>query len=558
MCLVICKPFGYEVICALLAATMKARTFQEPREKARKGRYMPDQSNAGTRFPLVLWIYAAASLIAAFLVGLRPLNFIADDSLFYLVIGDRISHGEGSTFNGLFPTNGYHPLWELIASTLALLPHTKGSLALYGAVAQSALLIATLWLLMAALRQFLDRPAMIVFAAVMLVFFVPMGNLYWSEGPLNMFFVALALHVLLSERQVPYAGFGVILGLLFLSRLDNVFLVGCIVTGLWLRDRDRRIVITCLTCAAVAGTYLAVNLVQYGHLMPISGAVKSASYRGVLFAGRLGPFGTIGLLGALGLGASNLLNRRRPVHYRVTALILACGVVLQCLYVLVFTLGDTTWIWYYVQGYLCLALLAAEAVSAAGSSLPLPEATAGAAFGLALLLAGGLVAVQWSGWMWHGRAMHNSTWRRAWLTDLERHVPDDHSVLIVGDQPGLFAFGTSHPVFALDGLTSNYAFDAELANHQMYGEIARFGPAYLIAPIVQPGSSLFTDGMQLRGVAGGQIIHFVTPLANANAGCIFLDNSGLLSARVAPPPLYGGTWGLWKLTPDTMHQTLCC
>jgi hypothetical protein len=65
------------------------------------------------RTPHCFWIYAGISFACALLAGLRPLNFVADDSLFYLVIGDHIARGDGSTFNGLFYTNGYHPLCRL-------------------------------------------------------------------------------------------------------------------------------------------------------------------------------------------------------------------------------------------------------------------------------------------------------------------------------------------------------------------------------------------------------------------------------------------------------------
>jgi hypothetical protein len=44
------------------------------------------------------------------------LNFVGDDALFYVVIANHFAHGLGSTFDGINPTNGYHPLWMVLLS----------------------------------------------------------------------------------------------------------------------------------------------------------------------------------------------------------------------------------------------------------------------------------------------------------------------------------------------------------------------------------------------------------------------------------------------------------
>jgi hypothetical protein len=37
--------------------------------------------------------------------------FIRDDAYYYFKVAQNISEGHGSTFDGINPTNGYHPLW---------------------------------------------------------------------------------------------------------------------------------------------------------------------------------------------------------------------------------------------------------------------------------------------------------------------------------------------------------------------------------------------------------------------------------------------------------------
>ncbi|RIK27074.1 MAG: hypothetical protein DCC54_04475, partial [Anaerolineae bacterium] len=40
--------------------------------------------------------------------------FIRDDAYYYFKVAQNISEGLGSTFDGINPTNGYHPLWMLV------------------------------------------------------------------------------------------------------------------------------------------------------------------------------------------------------------------------------------------------------------------------------------------------------------------------------------------------------------------------------------------------------------------------------------------------------------
>src|SRR5215467_6161020 len=40
--------------------------------------------------------------------------FTRDDAYYYFKVAQNISEGHGSTFDGMNPTNGYHPLWMLI------------------------------------------------------------------------------------------------------------------------------------------------------------------------------------------------------------------------------------------------------------------------------------------------------------------------------------------------------------------------------------------------------------------------------------------------------------
>lgn len=504
-------------------------------------------------------VFAAFSALCALLAIIRPLNFLSDDALFYLVIADHIAGGQGSTFNGLFPTNGYHPLWECIAALLAYIPHDRQSLLVYGVAVQWILSIATLAVLLRALRPWLSGAAIGVLCGVLMLLFVPFGNLFWCEAPLSMLFVAIILYMLRTPRPASYSVLGSVLGLAVLSRLDNVFLVGCALLGLWWRDRDLRLGIACAICAAIVGCYLLTNELNFGHLMPISGAIKSAFYRHRFFAGNLGLNGLLSLAAAVLLALTNLLQRWRPADYRFACIILSAGVILHALYVWALTFGDTAWVWYYVQGYLCLALLAAQIVDTlqtkwSQSSVYLGPAIFVCCLAISTAISGGKFLLNWA---WHDPKALAGQWRSAWAAETEKKLPKDQSVLVVLDQPGLFAYGTTHPVFALDGLTSNYKVDSALASHGMFSQLETLGTAYLVAPVVAAGEDFRVSVLWQRGVPGGQILHFYTPLAGADAGCVRIDNSTLVSQRRLPAMLAGGVWGTWRLTPDSVRAIPC-
>src|SRR5512142_22823 len=61
---------------------------------------------------VVLSAYLYAALSDAYNLPYRW--FIRDDAYYYFKVAQNISEGHGSTFDGIHPTNGYHPLWMLI------------------------------------------------------------------------------------------------------------------------------------------------------------------------------------------------------------------------------------------------------------------------------------------------------------------------------------------------------------------------------------------------------------------------------------------------------------
>jgi len=65
---------------------------------------------------LLIIVTITISLYAAFSdsQNLPQRWFMRDDAYYYFKVAQNISEGHGSTFDGINPTNGYHPLWMLI------------------------------------------------------------------------------------------------------------------------------------------------------------------------------------------------------------------------------------------------------------------------------------------------------------------------------------------------------------------------------------------------------------------------------------------------------------
>ncbi len=82
----------------------------------------------GAWFPSVLWGLAVGAVLLGISLGharliRQPesvlLAYVPDDAFYYLEIARHLAAGEGSTFDGVNPTTGYHPGWMALLVPLA-------------------------------------------------------------------------------------------------------------------------------------------------------------------------------------------------------------------------------------------------------------------------------------------------------------------------------------------------------------------------------------------------------------------------------------------------------
>ena len=177
--------------------------------------------------------------------------FTRDDAYYYFKVAQNISEGHGSTFDGVSPTNGYHPLWMLVNIPIFALARYDLILPLrILLMVQAALSAATAVLIYRLVKSTLSPPVAVLAGA------------YWAFNPylqsvtaqigletgLAAFMVLLLIYQLwkfeTGWRQTPpslrqVAGLSVLATLTLFSRLDLVFL--SVLAGTWIILRGTRL-----------------------------------------------------------------------------------------------------------------------------------------------------------------------------------------------------------------------------------------------------------------------------------------------------------------------------
>jgi len=170
--------------------------------------------------------------------------FNRDDAYYYFKVAQNISQGAGSTFDGIHPTNGYHPLWLLICIPIFALARFDLILPLRVLlVVMSLINLATAILLYRLIGGAMSRPAGML-AAIYWVFNPTLQGLFYQPGlesGIALFFVVLALYIIykieqnwrkegVSLRKIAFLG--LVSTLAVFSRLDLVFFASII--GVWI------------------------------------------------------------------------------------------------------------------------------------------------------------------------------------------------------------------------------------------------------------------------------------------------------------------------------------
>jgi hypothetical protein len=407
------------------------------------------------------WALAALALGAVAIVA-TSVDPTQDDGYYYFQIARNVARGQGSTFDGLHPTNGYHPLWLLaLVPVFAAVP---GREAAAGAAVwlQGALLAGATATAYLAARHTLGPSAAAAAACVFLALALrpSLGGL---EFAIHALAVAACLWAHAARREWLL---GVLLAAAFLARLDNL-LLAVVLGGTVVIERratravfawwSPRVLAPVLLAAAV---YAAVNLALFGHALPVSGQAKrlwsahllaqdpvyqahgflaaKLSLLAALLTNVRNPLGLVlatGSVGALALSYTRALRPLRPFALFATAQLAA--------YALLFH-GELSFArWYFVMPLLLAGLLAGALVEA------MPRA-AGRALVAALAVAPLAFAARWRTREPPTAPLHAAArWMEAGLPPGSR----------VGSWvAGTVGYASGHTVVNLDGLVNTRAY----------------------------------------------------------------------------------------------------
>jgi hypothetical protein len=212
------------------------------------------------------------------------MEYQEDDFYYYLKVATNFASGAGSTFNGIVPTNGYHPLWMLGLSTV--LRVSKSWQAVFGFLSIAILLstAATFFLAEKLLRaSAVPRLIRLMLSAYIATFAM---HLYVSGMEVVLALpLMFGLAAMFEREQYWRRGFSqaLSLGLLFsamiLSRLDTALLTAMLLTGLLASPTLRR-KLDSRQCAGIAigllpvGLYLLSNQLWFHTWLPVSGLAK--------------------------------------------------------------------------------------------------------------------------------------------------------------------------------------------------------------------------------------------------------------------------------------------
>ena len=422
-------------------------------------------------------------------------SLLSDDAFYYLNIAKNISRGMGPTFDGLAQTNGFHPLWMIIVSFIYRVFGTDLQTPVRVVMAVNAVLgIATLWLVYRLANRFIAPGFGWLAVAACLLPNVLSAMVNGMETGLLLLMVTWTLWLCCKYRihdprsnQWSALLFGALLGVVCLCRLDAAFVfasaflitfVAGFALGIRLRLTVRRLFLLSFGFSIPLAPYFCWNLVSFGHIMPISGGVKSSFpairdhlnlYGDMRFAALL----LVAMLGLLVVIEVFDIRRREETERK--GLPLLVGLLLACLFHFLHAFLFLSWgfYWWHFSIYgLTLSLLLARAAYSATRSRaalrPVLVAAIGlplAAFGLAFKLHE--VAV---------RGAQHATWLRA--AEWVRQNTEIDDVLGIKDA-GLFGYFSERHVINLDGKANGYEYLEHIARGDAEGYLRDIGLKYI-------------------------------------------------------------------------------
>ena len=468
-------------------------------------------------------------------VLLKPEHFPSDDAFFYLQVAHNMATGFGSTFNTIVPTNGYHPLWQWICAGVAYVSGGDKIVTLYAVCLLHAILfVGIIYYLHRINREFLRIRYWYIAIPLLTIFYLCIG-LYCSEVSLHGYVLCATTYYLLDAIRKPELSnmqlirLGCLFGLLFLARLDAMFTILAMGSAIVFSFRHlgfSRVLRYCIAIAVpffvVTAPYLLWNYLTFGHLSPISGAIKSSFPHITANLGSLHIIGAAATMAAF-VGIIRGSYRKRAGKHFHFHYILSAGAILLAIYVYLFTDHITKWAWYYVPGAMMIAILCAELTDyLAARMVRLQKALVITACTVLMLVA---ALRPWSEYataeplaydLYKFSGVSSVKWEMDLAMWLKAHLPP-HTRIYMFDWPGFVAYYSDMDILPVDGLINDYDYNNKLRDIGVVQYLTSKGIRYWLGPTnAYPQRHIgYTNTVNADGA---QTIHFYAPLYDVEAG----------------------------------------
>ncbi len=387
------------------------------------------------------------------------LRFIPDDAFYYLEIARRMGRGEGSTFDGINPTNGFHPLWQLLLVPLAPVLDASRETGIRLVMTLGVLMTGGVCLMLtAASRRLAPQSAFLAPLAVFCT--LTFSANYGMESALAALLFAALLERL--SRWTEPAGWiqglclGLLSGALVLARLDSALYIIAlnVAWGLHLfrrppspKRRSEWLAWTlCVSMqAALVVPYVLLNLLWFGHLLPVSAMIKAGRHTALSLEWIRS---WMALFALLSLGGALLViwvRRRLPADLALRTA--AIGTLLAMI-VSFLKANFESYSWYFTLPVVAGAMLLPVIVASFPTRIPTRLRHVPAVLLCLLMLAGTL----------RPRLSQDSIFvpryrMAAWIRTF---TPPN--VVLAEPDAGILGFLSERPILNIDGLTNSFAF----------------------------------------------------------------------------------------------------
>lgn len=231
---------------------------------------------------LAIAIVFALKAFVALSAASRGVSLFIDDAFYYLLIARNFAASGVPTFDGINPTNGFHPLWMLMLAAMYKTIGAGAGLFTQIVAAKSLELLALAGALAMCLVAFsrlrLATPLAWGFPGAAVILLAP--RLYvFEQGMESTLAAGLLLAAIYGAVARRPAWLMVTLPLLFLARLDSlVFVIGPLTLWWVLQEGPawRAHARTFAPVAVVAAAFIGMNFALTGHANTISGQIKSS------------------------------------------------------------------------------------------------------------------------------------------------------------------------------------------------------------------------------------------------------------------------------------------